>query len=161
MTAQQSNTDDKVFSHRLDFYWQAIAMYSVALAAYSFLRGTITEGKLSITLNDPIVLLLAIFVIATSIGALISLYIQRKIIIRPDSIIIHNRFREKTIKIQNIQRITFGKEKRFQRGAYRIIKINITGKRRLMRIRPSTYDNEPGLVTSLIQLKRSINQLKR
>ena len=161
MTSQQSTTEVKVFAHRLDFYWQAIAMYSVALAMYSFLRGTITEGQLSITLNDPIVLLLAIFVVATSIGSIISLYIQREIIVRTDAIIIHNRFREKTIKIKDIQRIAFGKEKRFQRGAYRIIKISIIGKRRLLRIRPSTYDNEPGLVSALIQLKRSLNQLKK
>jgi hypothetical protein len=149
-------SEEKVFTHRIDFYWQAIAMYSVALVAYSFLRGTITEGQLSITLNDPIVLLLAIFVAATCLGALISWYVQKKIIIRTDAIILRNRFREKIVNVAQIQRIAFGREKRFERGAYRIIKVRIAGKRTMMRIRPSAYDNEPGLVTALLQLKRSL-----
>jgi len=161
ITPQLTAIEDKVFSHRIDFYWQAIAVYSVALVSYSFLRGTITEGQLSITLNDPIVLLLAIFVIATSVGALISLYMQRKIIIQTDVVIIQNRFRKKVFTLKEIQRITFGKEKRFQRGTFRIIKIRISGKRRMVRIRPSTYDNEPGLVHSLILLKRRLQQSSR
>ncbi|MBI3260098.1 MAG: hypothetical protein HYZ54_11570 [Ignavibacteriae bacterium] len=155
--AQTPKLDEKVFSHRIDFYWQAIAMYSIALVIYSFLRGTIAEGQLSITLKDPIVLLLGAFVVATGIGALISQYMKRKLIISDDAIIIRNRFREKIVNISQIQRIAFGREKRFERGAYRIIKIRIAGRRRLMRIRPSVYDNEPGLIAALLQLKRSIH----
>lgn len=159
--AQTPKLEEKVFSHRIDFYWQAIAMYSVALVAYSLLRGTIAEGQLSVTLKDPIVLLLGAFVVVTGIGALISQYMKRKIIVREDAIIIRNRFREKVVNISQIQRIAFGREKRFERGAYRIIKVRIAGRRRLMRIRPSAYDNEPGLVTALLQLKRLIQHTSR
>lgn len=156
--ANSTKPDEKEFSHRIDFYWQAIAMYSVALFLYSLMRGTITQGQLSITLDDPIVLLLGIFVIVTCFGALISWYVQKKIIVRTDAIVIRNRFHEKIVHINEIQRITFGREKRFQRGSYRIIKVRIAGRRRLMRIRPSAYDNEPGLVAALLLLKRTLQQ---
>lgn len=159
--AQTPKLEEKVFSHRIDFYWQAIAMYSVALVAYSLLRGTIAEGQLSVTLKDPIVLLLGAFVVVTGIGALISQYMKRKIIVRDDAIIIRNRFREKIVTLSQIQRISFGREKRFERGAYRIIKVRIAERRRLMRIRPSAYDNEPGLVTALLHLKKSIQHTGR
>ncbi len=151
-----TNQEDKEFYYRIDFYWQAIAVYAVALVLYSLLRGTIDSGQLSITLHDPFVVLLAVFVITTAIGAGISRFMNRRIIITNEGITLRNRFRERTFPKQDILRITFGKERRSREGAYRIVKVRVAGRRRLLRIRPAGFDNERALTHSLTQLKRSL-----
>ncbi|MBK9249950.1 MAG: hypothetical protein IPM69_18050 [Ignavibacteria bacterium] len=152
-----TENEDKEFYYRIDFYWQAIAVYAVALVLYSLLRGTIDSGQLSITLHDPIVVLLAIFVITTAIGAGISRFMNRRLIFTANGIILRNRFRERIFHKNDIQRISFGKERPSREGAYRIVKIRIAGRRRLLRIRPAGFDNERELTRSLTQLKRSIS----
>jgi len=148
--------EDKEFYYRIDFYWQAIAVYAVALVLYSLLRGTIDSGQLSITLHDPIVVLLAIFVITTAIGAGISRFMNRRIIITSEGITLRNRFRERVFHKNDILRISFGRERRSREGAYRIVKVRVASRRRLLRIRPAGFDNERALTHALSQLKRGL-----
>jgi hypothetical protein len=42
------------------------------------------------------------------------------------------------------------------RGVYKLVKIRLRSRRRLLRIRPSLYEQEQALVQSLIALKRQL-----
>lgn len=84
MNTQQNN--GKIFMQRLNYYWQSIAIYAVALVLYAILKGTVQEGELSMSVDDPLVMLLFAFVIMSGLGLLFALYMRRSIIITADSI---------------------------------------------------------------------------
>ncbi len=146
-----------VFQQRLDFYWQFIAVYSVILLFYSLMRGSIEEGKITLVLNDPLVLLLAFFIITTSLAMLVTLYRRRKIIIGKDYIIFKNRFRQKKYSADEIIRISLGRVNRLKkRAAYRVIRIKVRKRRRAIRIRPNAYWDDKELIHSIMKIKKLI-----
>ncbi len=152
-----SNIQPAIFQQRLDFYWQFIAVYSVILLFYSLMRGTIEEGTITLVLNDPLVLLLAFFIVTTSVAMLVTLYRRRKIIIGKDYIIFKNRFREKKYTADKILRISLGRVNRLQkRAAYRVIRIKVENRRRAIRIRPNAYWDDKELVDSILEIKKLI-----
>ena len=111
MTSEtQTPPATQTFFYQLDFYWQAIAVYAVALLAYILLKGTISEYTLSVVLYDPLVILLLLFIAGSAIGLLINWWAQREIIVGPDFISFKNRIRERTYALQDILRIYVGSD---------------------------------------------------
>ena len=156
---QEHKPKNESYSRRLDFYWQFIAVYAVALIVYSLLRGSIAEGSFTIVLTDPVVILLSLFIIGTSVGLMVNYYKKNEVIIGKDFIIFKSRFREKKYTVNEIIRIAIGKEKITKvRGAYHVIKIKLNTRKRIVRIRPSSFWNEHELVKSVTVLKKSINK---
>jgi hypothetical protein len=147
------------FSQRLDFYWQYIAVYSVILLIYGLLKGTIKEFTIRLVLYDPIVILLGLFIMASALSMLFNYYRQKKIIIGPDFIIFKTRLREKKFLAKDITHISVGREKliKVRRGAFRIIKIKLANRKRILRIRPSSFYEEDELVASFTRFKRRIS----
>lgn len=162
MTTQQQILKPKTekFNKRLDFYWQYTTLYLVVLLIYTVIRGTISEGKFEVVIYDPIVVLLLIFVVASGLSLLYNYNRKLSIIIGADFIIFKSRFREKKYTISDIKAIHLGREKllKVRRGAYKIIKIMLNGKRHVIRIRPSSFWNEDELVNAVTRLKKAINK---
>lgn len=148
--------DTKVFMQRLNYYWQSIAVYAVALVLYAVLKGTVQQGSLSVSVNDPLALLLLAFVIGSSIGLLFTLYIRRSVIIGHDFITFRNRHTEKKLHINDITRIRLARERKIETGAYRIVSITTTLRRRPYRLRPAGFDNEKEMITEILRLKKSL-----
>ncbi len=148
------------FRQRRDFYWQYIAVYAIILIIYSVLRGTLRHDTISVVITDPIVILLVAFIFTTTIGLLISYYKNKTIIIGNDFVIFKTRFREKKFTNKEIINILIGKEKLFKvrRGFFKVIKIVLDGKRRVIRIRPSTYERESEIIEAFSRLKKNINR---
>ncbi len=145
-----------VCRQRLDFYWQSISGYAVVLIIYILLRGTIEDFTLSLRLVDPIVILLCIFIVTAGIGALVNLYKRREIAIGKDFIEFRSRFGVKVFHMHDILRISFGKvHGKKIKNTYRLIKISVKGRRRAIRIRPSSYTNEEMLGQAVARLKKS------
>jgi hypothetical protein len=152
MAAQQP----REYHYKLDFYWKALAFYALALMCYALVRGTVESGNLSVALYDPIVILLAVFVAGNSIVLLLNWYSRRTIIIGPDFIAFRNRFRERIFRVNIIARISMGKERRFGHNAFKVVKIAVQGKRRLLRLRPSLFEHEKDLLADLQFLRHQV-----
>lgn len=154
MNTHQSN--GKIFMQRLNYYWQSIAMYAMALVVYAILKGTVQQGELSMSVDDPLVLLLFAFVIMSGLGLLFALYMRRSIIIAADSITFRSRHREKTVQLSQIKRIRLARERRDENGVYKIVSISTDVRRRPFRVRPAGFDNEKEMIAEFIRIKKSL-----
>lgn len=164
MPDRPQKSDEKqfsVYSKRIDFYWHFTTIYAVVLLIYVFFKGSIAEDKFSMTivLNDPLFLLLSLFTIASCIGMLLGIFKNHNIIIGKDYITFKTRFREKRYNSSDILSLGFGR-KRITRFpvAYRVIKIKVSSRNRLIRIRPSSFWNEKELMENIIALKHRIKE---
>jgi|JI8StandDraft_2_1071088.scaffolds.fasta_scaffold07551_5 hypothetical protein len=154
MNTHQSN--GKIFMQRLNYYWQSIAIYAMALVVYAILKGTVQQGELSMSVDDPLVLLLFAFVIMSGLGLLFALYMRRSVIIDADSITFRSRHREKTIQLNQIKRIRLARERRDENGVYKIVSISTDVRRRPFRVRPAGFDNEKEMIAEFIRIKKSL-----
>lgn len=162
MDTQKQNDDlieAKTFNKRNDFYWQSTAVYALALIFYVLLRGTIYEWTVSFVLLDPVALLFACFIVISLFGLVYSLYKNHKIIVGNDFIIFKTRFREKKYTLDNIQKISFSREKVSRvRWHFNVIKIKVDSRKRFIRIRPSSFQNEKELIKSIQSLQEKIGK---
>ncbi|MFP4369863.1 MAG: hypothetical protein ACLFR2_09805 [Candidatus Kapaibacterium sp.] len=155
----EAKSEEKKFTQRLDFYWQSLSAYAVILIVYALFKGTISDGTVNIVLADPIVILLAFFVLISAISLLFQVSKNREIITGEDYIIFKSRLGQKKYTIDDIQKISLGREKLFQiRGAYKVIKIKLKDRKRTLWIRPSSFWDEQELVNEIARFKRLIQQ---
>ncbi|MFY7997781.1 MAG: hypothetical protein ACOVSW_04195 [Candidatus Kapaibacteriota bacterium] len=148
---------EQEFPLRMDFYWQAIAVYALALICYALIRGTVWDGSITLTLRDPIVVVLGVLVLGSCLWSLGNWFMRRSIVVGDAYIRFTNRFRSRTFQQTDIDVISIGKQKILKvRGVYKLVKIRLRSRRRLLRIRPSLYQHEQELVQTLIALKRRI-----
>lgn len=141
--------------HRLDFYWQSIAVYAVTLIVYIVVRAlwqsTLQDGQISVVLTDPVVVLLGAFVLGSTIVLLWNSMAKRSVLISEEGITFTSRFHERTFLKSDIDRISLGRDPRIRvRGVFSVIKIRIKGRRRTLRIRPALYTNEHDLVAAVL-----------
>ncbi|MBD1207361.1 MAG: hypothetical protein H9535_02945 [Ignavibacteria bacterium] len=156
-SSHEQTLHEQEFPVRMDFYWQAIALYALALICYALVRGTVWDGSLNLTLRDPIVIVLGALVIGSCFWSLGNWYMRRSIVIGDSYIRFTNRFRSRTFRQHDIDVISIGRQKMLKvRGVYKLVKIRLRSRRRLLRIRPSLYEQEQALVQSLIALKRQL-----
>lgn len=147
------------FVKRLDFYWQSISFYALALIIYSVLRGSIDDWTVSIMIYDPIVGLLVLFIVLSAIALLWKYFKNVSLIIGKDFMIFKSRFSEEKYSLKQIRKIYFGMEKALQmKNFIRVIKIRIEGRRRVIRIRPSSYWNEKDLTLALAHIKSKLGK---
>jgi hypothetical protein len=154
---QSVNLREHEFRYRLDFYWQSVAMYAIALIAYALVKGSIIEGSLTLTLHDPVVIVLSLVVGISCFVSVANWFMKRTIIIGEDYIRFRNRFRTRTFSRTDIVQLSLGKQKLLKiRGSYKLARIRLVNRRRLLRIRPSLYEREQELMQALSALKRRI-----
>lgn len=158
---ENSNSKEVSFKQRLDFYWQSIALYSLALIIYSILIGTIDKSTFSVKLFDPVVILLCIFIVITTFVLLINLYKKKVIIIGNDYIIFKSRFREKKYYLNEILNISITREKVGKiQDALRIIRISLTTRKSPIIIRNSSFNDDEQLLDEFLRLRRIIKQTR-
>jgi hypothetical protein len=58
---------EHIFEYRLDFYWQFISAYFVALLIYGVVKGSIDQGYITMKWTDPVVLLMLFFIVLASL----------------------------------------------------------------------------------------------
>ncbi len=112
---------------------------------------------MEIVINDPLLLLLFAFVVFSALGLCLSWFMGRSLIISQDGITLRNRFRERFIPLSDIDRIRIGREKVIKvRGAFKVVKIRLKSRRRLLRIRSSSFHQELELVDMLKDIQRRV-----
>ncbi|HPI21061.1 MAG TPA: hypothetical protein PKY56_11900 [Candidatus Kapabacteria bacterium] len=156
-TILENKEKDKHFKKRLDHYWKFIAIYAFALIIVALLRGRFTEGTYSLVLNDPIVILLAAFIIISFVTVVFDFYKNLTIIVGKDFLIFKSRFAEKKYLLSDIDHITIVKQRyKSLPNKLKIIKIRLKNRIRTLNIRPSAFWNEQELISSISRLKSLI-----
>lgn len=150
---------EKIYPQRLDFYYQTIAIDAIVLVLYSILRGTIEGGFITIRLLDPISILLALFIVATTVSLLIHIIKRRFIIIGNDYIIFRVGKKERKYKFSDIERIIIKYEKSIRiRSKYKIALIKLPERRRYLRLRFTSYQNDDRLFEDIVNIKKCIEK---
>jgi|GEM_PF-275414 len=151
----------KIYFRRLDFYWQYIAVYAIALLVYALMKVTVIDRTISFVFWDPVVLLLLIFILATTSSLLFEFIKKRSILINSNSITLKTRYKEKQFSLDSIRRIAMSRERRIRtKKPVRVIKIRLFSRRFPLRIRPSAYWNEKELVQDIVLLKKSLKEFQ-
>ncbi len=159
LTKQIKSQGVQVFEKRFDFYWKSIAIYSVVLIIYSLLRGTIEHGTLTMAISDPLVVLLAVIILASILGYFASIWKSPKIIISKDAITFKTKILEKKYSVSEIIKITIGKETiSNMKKSLRVVRIFTINRKKPYRIRPSSFWNENELWNSLLNFKKTHNK---
>ena len=134
---------EKKFEQRLDLYYVSTITYLVTLILYGVVAGTLIGERLEMVWRDPIVYLLAICAIL-SIGALaVTALLRRSVVIREHEILFRTRFKERTLRAEDVEWITFrrGSRGRLRQGvAEKAARIKLKGRRRRLWLRPSGFD---------------------
>lgn len=154
------NNNEKIFYQRLDFYWQAIVIYLIVLVTFSVLSGTISSHSLNFSIQDPMVMLFAIFIGVSGVSYLFSIVRNKQLIVGEDYFKIKTRFAEKTYPLGDIKKIFVGREGKLQsRENKNLFLVKLKTRRRGLRIRPSSYWDDKELFDALSELRSKLNQL--
>lgn len=156
-----NNSNSKEFVQRLDFYWQYISAYSIVLLIYGIAKGSIDEGTITMQWHDPVVLLLFLFMILSSLFLLYNSLKKKSIVIGDSYIQFRTRTKERTYNADDIKKIYIGKHHKAQLPVtFRIIRIRIKSRKYLIRFRPSNYWNDKELLQKVNELKQVIEKRK-
>jgi len=158
MNTEQSNEKEKIFKRRLDFYWQFIAIYSVALLLYAFFKSFLIDKKISLAIADPLSILFLAFVVIALLSVVYQEFLKQKIVIGEDYIVFKSRFKEKKYSLSDFVRIYYSRDRRIRiKKPVRIVKIFLKNRRFPLRIRPSAYWEDQLLADTLIKFKKKIS----
>lgn len=143
--AEQKST----YTYKLEIYYQAILIYAVTMIAYGVVSA-MARQSMEIVWRDQVVYLLALCTFAAVVGLIINMVAGRRIEITDDKIVLASRFHRREILVSDIVWIRIGREKRMRvRGAYRVAKLKLKNRRKLLRMRPSLFHPEDRLVEAL------------
>ncbi|MCS6966004.1 MAG: hypothetical protein NZ473_04465 [Candidatus Kapabacteria bacterium] len=150
-----SQSAERVFRYRLDIYWRALALYLLALIGYGFVRGGVSNGHLTVALTDPVVLLLSVFVVWSAAVLLWIWYRSPTVGVGEDYIRLRNRFRERFLRLQDIEWIGLP---RWRRGWGRFVRIRLKGgaRPRIILMRPAAYERSQELLQEFVRLSRRL-----
>ena len=152
----------KTFKYKLDFYYQQSLLYLLTLLLYGGIRGTFTFERLPTLVGDPILYIIIFFVLLSFVVLLLNKTRDRKLVIAPEKIIFHNKFRNREIPLENIEWFHVGRERSVQTaGRSQVVVFKIKNRRRLFRIRIGRYERDRDLYAEMQRLSERLPKGKR
>lgn len=146
--------EERVYKYRMDFYYQSLVFYLIFFVLYAVIRGNFFEEKFILVLNDPIIYILVLFILLFLVIVIMNIIRNRQIVLKPDKIVLKNRFGSREIFLNEILNIRIGKHrKRWQDETYRIIKIKLLNRRKWLRIRANDYEKGHELIREFLKIK--------
>lgn len=150
------------FKYKLDFYYQQSLIYLLTLVLYAGVKGTFIEDSVTLVFHDPIIYIIAFFVLMSFGTLLLNRIRDRKLIVNDTKITFHHRFNEHSIDFKDIEWIHIGKERMVQTaGRFQIIIIKTKHRRRTFRIRLGRYERERDLLRLIEQISEQIPKRQR
>lgn len=135
------------FKYKLDFYYQQALIYLLTLITYAGIRGSFIDNEFSLVFRDPVLYIIAFFVLQAFVTLVLNMIRNRKLIIEKEAIIFKHRFAERRIHFSDIEWIHIGRERFVQTaGRFQVIVFKVKGRRRLYRIRVGRYERQSALV---------------
>ncbi|HRP02892.1 MAG TPA: hypothetical protein PLE30_09630 [Candidatus Kapabacteria bacterium] len=149
----ENKENNREFKQVIDLYWKTSAVYGFVLILYSLLVGTWEQGNITLKIFDPIVILLSIILIFSLFTLISRYYRQKVIIISENQITFSSRFGKKVFNFTDIEFIKFTKERIYKtRRKYSVVKIKFKYRKRMLRVRPSAFENGNELLSILHKL---------
>ncbi|MDR3609866.1 MAG: hypothetical protein P4L27_04845 [Ignavibacteriaceae bacterium] len=152
------NPKKNIYKYNMSFYYQSTIIYLVVFMIYVIIRGEFIEGSYILVTKDPIIYFFGIIVLVSIISLLYNLYKNRHIEFSDREISFVNRFKTKSVQLENIAYIKLFKEKDGNSNrAFRLIRIILKNRKRPLIIRPYDYENENDLINELQALKNKVD----
>jgi hypothetical protein len=108
----QNGNGTTTFKYNVSFYYQSTIIYLVVFLLYLIIRGEFVEHSFTLVTKDPVLYLLAIIVLISVSALLYNLFKNKHLQITEDQISFIDRFKTRTIKIDQIKYIRFSKQRR-------------------------------------------------
>ncbi len=157
MSESQSNR--LIFKYNMSFYYQSTIIYFVVLVIYVIIRGEFVEDEFKLIVKDPIVYLLAIIVFVSIVSLVYNLYKNKYLEITDNEITFVNRYKRKSFQLNDIVSIKFSKgQRRINAKAFRLVRMKVLRRKRLLIIRPLDYENEELLMKKIQSIKDSLEK---
>ncbi|MBZ0198241.1 MAG: hypothetical protein K8H86_00120 [Ignavibacteriaceae bacterium] len=144
----------KRFKFNMSFYYQSTIAYFVFFLLYAIIRGEFVEGSFRLITKDPIIYFFGIIVVVAILSLLYNLFLNKYLIIDDREIEFSNRYKSRKISLTDLQSIKITREKKETRnGAFRIIRLKLKNRKRILLIRPYDYENHELIIKKFIELK--------
>jgi hypothetical protein len=148
-------TVNRIFKRKHDFYYLTLLVYVAFFVLYIFITGTFTDDTVQFGFRDPVVYIIAAFIIYALVMLLASMVRNQRLEITDTGIILRSRFNERTIRFTDIERVTFARDRyKPNDGTFAVLKLRVSGRRRLLRLRFSNYER----AKELYQLLKALTQ---
>ncbi len=148
---------NKIFKYKMSFYYLSTIIYFVAFLLYVLIRGEFVEGSFKLITSDPIIYFFALIVIISLVSLLFNLYKSRYLKFGELSISFGDRFRVREFRFDDINKMKISREKnKGKNGVFKIVRIKLKNRRRLLVIRPYDYENGEELLKRFQELKSGI-----
>jgi hypothetical protein len=153
---------EKSFKYKLDFYYQQALIYLLTLLLYAGLRGSFIEDEFKMVLRDPILYIITFFVVLSFIVLFLNKIRDRKLTVKDDCLIFHNKFHERRVEFADIEWMHIGRERAVQTaGRSQVIVIKIKNRMRLFRLRIGRYEHQKELLLLIHEMAKKVPQKKR
>ena len=151
------NLKKNIYKYNMSFYYQSTIIYLIVFMVYVIIRGEFIEGSYIIVTKDPIIYFFGIIILVSIIALLYNLYKNRYIEFSDNGFSFVNRFKTKSILLDQIKDIKLFKEKEGNTNrAFRLIRIILKNRKRPVIIRPNDYEKESDLINELQTLKNKL-----
>lgn len=145
--------EGKIHKYRLDFYYQSLVIYLIFFVAYVLVRGSLSESFKNVY-NDPIFYILIIFIAFFLVIVIINIIRSPMIILKNDRVEFKNRFGSREVIYTDILSIRIGRQRKAEEGiTYRIIKLKLKHRRRMLRIRANDFERGNELIKEFLKIK--------
>lgn len=147
------------FKRRNDLYYITLLTYVAFAVIYVVITGTVTGDSVQFGLKDPVVWIIGAFLLHALVMLLISVVRNRRLVIMPDALVFASRFRERRVPFDDIERITFKRDRRkLNDGTFAVIKLHVAGRRRVLRLRVANYEREKELYQLLKKIQHEMKK---
>ena len=154
---KMENLKKNIYKYNMSFYYKSTIIYLLVFLIYVIIRGEFIEGSYILVTKDPIIYFFGIIVLVSIISLLYNLYKNRHLEISENKISFVNRFRTKSILLEQISFIKLFGEKEGNSGrAFRLIRIKLINRKRPVLISPYDYENEGDLINEFQNLKNNL-----
>ena len=152
-----ANLKRNIYKYNMSFYYQSTIIYLVVFLIYVIIRGEFVEGSYILVTKDPIIYFFGIIVMVSILALLYNLSKNRHLEISEDAILFVNKFKTKSILVEQIAYIKMFRESEGNtKRTFRLIRIILKNRKRPVLIRPYDYENENDLIANFLDLKNKV-----
>jgi hypothetical protein len=142
----------------MSFYYQSTIIYFVVFLLYLIIRGEFIEDSFKLVTKDPIIYFLGIIVLISLLSLLYNLYKNKHLQIAEDGIHFIDRFKQRSFLYTEMESVKISKARteRIGNKPFRLIRIKLNNRRRLLIIRPYDYEKQNELINRFEQIGKRI-----
>ena len=149
--------NEKIFKKKNDVYYITLLAYVIFAVMYILITGTVTDETVKFGFRDPIVYVIGIFILYTSVMLVVNVVRDLRLILSENTMTLKTRFSERSFNLGQIEEIRLMRDRRrFNEGTFAIVKMRVSMRRRRIRIRVASYERENELYQEFKRLKERL-----